>query len=449
MNSISGVSIKNYRAIDNAEFKAKPITIIVGPNNCGKSSVLEAMSLAISEDNNFKDSLGYSVLQYLSNKYSIGNLARNPKDSVLIDIDNCKTELTVIYSGYPDNEKGRVIQDFLKKSIDSFFERADIIKEINYSFNENSKYNLKSGQQSQPAPINIHDWNLRDTYPDKKQDSNIISDEENDIYIKNIENSFSENLNRYIHSLKEDINSEIFNAKKLILSRFKSEFLENIQFRLIFRDNLKNQMLKRFMNYFQDKFPFGIQINNNCQKRTLISGLEKKAVPLEKLHDLVVEKNLINETITRIVNEIPYINDIRKTDKGMMVSLAGHDNMLPISSMGDGFKSILEVFFLSALAKQGVVILEEPEVSLHPGYIQMFCEMVINSSKETQFFFSTHSRDIIEEILETARQKNSLDDIAILRMHNRMDLHASEIEILSGTEALDDIESINCDLRGV
>ena len=45
MLKVYSVSIKNYRAIENLEFSPNSINVFVGPNNCGKSSVLEAIAV--------------------------------------------------------------------------------------------------------------------------------------------------------------------------------------------------------------------------------------------------------------------------------------------------------------------------------------------------------------------------------------------------------------------
>jgi AAA15 family ATPase/GTPase len=117
--------------------------------------------------------------------------------------------------------------------------------------------------------------------------------------------------------------------------------------------------------------------------------------------------------------------------------------------MGDGFKSMLKIFYLSVLAKNGVITLEEPELSLHPGYIEMLADAIIFCSKETQFFISTHSNDLIQSLLEVADHNNCLDSIQIIKMHPRLDTHTIEAEEIPGAEALEDIETINIDLRGI
>ena len=144
-----------------------------------------------------------------------------------------------------------------------------------------------------------------------------------------------------------------------------------------------------------------------------------------------------------------YFEDIRKTDEGLQIFLKNQSTPLPISSMGDGFSSLLKLTFMNSLADEGVIILEEPEVSLHPGFIYILCEAILNNSKESQFFISTHSMDFIRALLKVVRWGGRIDDIQIIRMHTRLEIQSPDIEILNGDDAINEIEEIGRDLRGI
>ena len=47
---IDSVRIKNFRSLQNIEVQLKPITLLVGANNAGKTSFLRALSLALHAD---------------------------------------------------------------------------------------------------------------------------------------------------------------------------------------------------------------------------------------------------------------------------------------------------------------------------------------------------------------------------------------------------------------
>ncbi len=59
---LTKLELKNFRVLKNAEFELKPITILVGENGTGKSTVLYALSfLAQSLDRmNYRNSIDLS-----------------------------------------------------------------------------------------------------------------------------------------------------------------------------------------------------------------------------------------------------------------------------------------------------------------------------------------------------------------------------------------------------
>jgi hypothetical protein len=112
--------------------------------------------------------------------------------------------------------------------------------------------------------------------------------------------------------------------------------------------------------------------------------------------------------------------------------------------MGDGFKTTLKISMLSQLVKDGILILEEPEATLHPGYIDLAAEHLITAAREnnTQLFISTHSSEFIRSMLDYAG-----DDIRIFRMHKSGD--SIGYTIFEGEDAVRKVKDIEIDLRGI
>ena len=187
------------------------------------------------------------------------------------------------------------------------------------------------------------------------------------------------------------------------------------------------------------------------KKFQTIINFEHSNLPLEinQLHDLVISNNKITKSLEKLKEKIVYFEDIRKTDEGLQIFLKNQSSPLPISSMGDGFSSLLKLTFMNSLADEGVIILEEPEVSLNPGFIYILCEAILNNSKGSQFFISTHSMDFIRALLKVVRWGGRIDDIQIIRMHTRLEIQSPDIEILNGDDAINEIEEIGRDLRGI
>ncbi|MBK9257143.1 MAG: AAA family ATPase [Saprospiraceae bacterium] len=58
---ISKINLTNYKAFDKAELKIKPITILLGANSVGKSSIIQFLLLleqtVLAEQRNYKSAL--------------------------------------------------------------------------------------------------------------------------------------------------------------------------------------------------------------------------------------------------------------------------------------------------------------------------------------------------------------------------------------------------------
>lgn len=438
MDGPKEISIKNYRALDDVSFQPKPVNVFVGPNNSGKSSILEAIALLISGRNKCKDSLGVSVLNEIIQKYSIDYLIRGVNKSIQVSYGDNRMSIELYPSGYPKDETGTMIQNYFSKLIHDYFSQPDIYSKYRSRYNEQRKPNF--------MPIlRLNQKKVMGSFPPE------IRPRPDDFNVNN--ELIDQSLEDYVRSLQEIFESSIFDAKKTLVSGFSNDTLDYLYVILDF-DDIEYPRNRReiydFLRYIYDDGIVTIY-SKDSEKINFVSdlGTADDALSVEELHDEVVKRNLMSESQDWLISNIPYIGDIRKTDEGMFVSLSGYDWTIPLSSMGDGLKSILKTVYLSVLAKNGIIVLEEPEVSLHPGYIEMLADSILSCSRKTQFFVSTHSEDLIESLLKLASINGCVDAVQVIIMHNRIDIHASEAEALSGSEALDDIETINADLRGV
>jgi len=106
MNIIKDVQIMNYKGIEEMQFPCSSINIIVGPNNTGKSSILESIWMAISSLNNFEDNLG-THLSDIGITENIRYLIHQGKQKSTITLEMVEDDiitLDLLYSerGYPE-----------------------------------------------------------------------------------------------------------------------------------------------------------------------------------------------------------------------------------------------------------------------------------------------------------------------------------------------------------
>jgi len=437
MNDIQKVSIKNFRAIDEISFIPKRINIFVGPNNSGKSSALEAIALLKSSENRCEDSLGVYVLGEIIDKYSMDYLFQDIEKPIEISNNNICISMQYYSEGYPTDTNGSLIREYFNEITQEYFNQPDTVNRIRSRYNPESRYRSTTSRIIQQSRL----------------DGSLPSDSQRRLDYEDMETEdLDERLDSYIKNLQNKIESHLYDKKKIVISGFSDKnpiFLYLILEKENMRLMRQQEEIFDFMRYRIKNFH--AIYSHTHQSTGFVSDYdtEYQSRRVDELHDKVVRKNLISESHHRIISKIPYIEDIRKTDDGLFVSLRGQNRIIPLSSMGDGFKSMLKIFYLSVLAKNGVITLEEPELSLHPGYIEMLADAIIFCSSDTQFFISTHSNDLIQSLLEVADQNNCLDSVQIIKMHPRLDTHTIEAEEIPGAEALEDIETINIDLRGI
>lgn len=399
------IEIKNYRGLRHVVFSPKSINIIVGPNNVGKSSILEAVGLLLSSKNNFKDILlennifSFDIddivdfVGYLINfrEYPARYLIRVNAQSSVIRGTVGKTEysLHLEYIDYPKaTEKIReLLIPYLKKEVNKI---ARIIVEF-------PTFGIKS---------------------------------------KNIE------------KIKQNIFTNILKQPMLLLYLYK-----------VYKNRSKEicSVYVHFDTTEDEKYTSLLTLKRGVKR--IYSRKKVKKVPLvlnfsklafasdiEGLYDIVVEKGKILSTIRILTEKMPYISDIRKTEKGIYIYIS-HKESIPLSSMGDGFITLLKLSFLVSLAEKGVIILEEPEVSLHPAFLDIIAEEIVNNSDSVQFFISTHSLDFLYSALERAEEKGKLNEINVIRLHRKRAEDTILVEILDGREAKRKIDEIGLDLR--
>jgi len=456
MNTIDHVTIQNYRAIQKIEFSPKPINIFVGRNNCGKSSILQALALNLAGSTNFKDAVGNNIWVDLvyGKKYNVDFLPFNGTNQITIECKinkhHLKSTIEIISDGYPNDERGSIIQTFFQKKIEEFLQKESTVSQIKETY-------FSLGKKSDTRQLTFDGISQPSTYQDEIENPPIS---ENYDILKNY-------FHNYISHLKDELTIDLFKQRKVVFSGYRDNKLEYISIVFLnapirrmpserYPSSSDNLTRRFFMEFLDNRMSSRLAIVNiyNTKKdnlSVLIANLEHSNEPFDisRLHDLSIESNKINKTLENLRGKIPYFQDIRKTDFGLQIFVKGQNNPLPLSSMGDGFNSLLKLTFMNNFLNNGTIILEEPEISLHPGFLFILCEAMMSNSKESQFFISTHSIDFIKTILKVSEWSKQLDNIQIIRMHSQPDIQNLEIETISGICAKDEIENIGRDLRGI
>ncbi len=146
-------------------------------------------------------------------------------------------------------------------------------------------------------------------------------------------------------------------------------------------------------------------------KRYFVKGLQTDYVgpSAENLGEL-----LANPKISKATNkwfnklEIPYKVKIEPSGNYYEIVFLPKNSKIKVSSMhiGLGYPLILPFIVQCIIANNKIILIEEPEVHLHPKLEADLADLIVESSLErnNQFIIETHSEDFLLRILKSIRQ---------------------------------------------
>ena len=371
---VTKVIIENFKSIkDEISFEIKKIAnkscfILLGINESGKSNILEAISLL------------------------------NPEQKVDYNID-CNSEaeeekkkISITYELQIDNYNFYKKQ-FIKKGLDENLVNTIEITKIERKISINSE-NVRTDF--------FHIW-IKDAK--KEFGKYALNEENNKIEIKTDEN------------VKEDSDGEknILDKNKLetfLEDEFYDLFNKNVP-KIIFWKSSEEKYLinkKIDLNIFKEDLNASVPLKN-CFK---IAGIEKIK---EKIDSVVGQsakiatlKDLLNEKVTEHINNVwkEHKINIRFEIDNMQLSflIEEKDNTLPkyeLNQRSDGFKHFISILLNLSVEnetsqlKNKIILLDEPEVHLHPSGEKYLRDELLEIAKNNFVFFATHSIFMVDK----------------------------------------------------
>jgi len=442
MEILKKIEIKNYRGLRYIEFTPRSINVIVGPNNTGKSSILEAISLAISAKSKFEDSVGFNFFEYLFElkKYNpkyITHINENKAEIQIVLENKKKYTVTIEHypKGLPDDGRYGLVVEYLEKYAKRITDR-ELGREYQL-LKEASEYFLESIKN----------------YIDETKIEELKRDFLRKYLPREIRRYAEDEYQKLIEQLTDELSTYVMSSSKIMITIYNPNN-EIAGLYLYIPERTRTRIYTRTLRHYLPPIYLGgiytiVRPKLDTPSFNVVLNFQKSAVAsnVGNLYDLAVSKGKIKNAIEILKERIPYVEDIRKIEQGMYVLVSHHNVPIPLSSMGDGFVTLLKLSFLIALAENGILILEEPEVSLHPYFMDIVAEEIVTNSKNVQFFISTHSLDMLTSLLEKAEEEDKLDDVNIICLHYREDTKKVYAEVLSGTDAKNEIDEIGTDLR--
>ena len=402
---INQIDISNFKGITKLAFKPKMINIIVGKNNTCKTSLLESIDIMF----NYED---------VANKYP-----RHLSSLVNTGAENC--DISIIVDGTQKKigiKHANDIESFLriKKDLITVFMNTILKRNQNFAVTEEFKGDVDK------KFTELIDPELR---------SNLVK---NSIFLLKNGNGLELKYRISVPSQKfSTIVGEIcaYLRKKYDLQVDDEELIFSLDYWL-FTSSRTNRPTKK-----KDV----VLIKNLLQEIRRISVREKEPESVEKI--LKIEK---------ILKEHNLIDNLERLDFDFVSFKNGKSaKAIPFDFLGDGFRALVGLlwFVISKKTKDNIILLDEPDAHMHPGYINELVKIIIDFSKNlnTQFFIATHNSDLIDAFLTNSFPNDETEfvkkELTFLIMEKAKDFTVSEF--LNYDEAQRTKNELFLDLRGI
>ncbi|MCF8380145.1 MAG: AAA family ATPase [Bacteroidales bacterium] len=338
---IQKICIKNYRLfgtsenfelnnlnIPNQNDEGSGLTVFVGENGSGKTSLLEAISLPL--------------LSYKSDGFSITDF-NNPNEKVLIevlaekDFDFDGTMPNAHYKG-----KGFSFEAGLRTRENKAFLSSVVVHDQKF---------IKADGQDKPKE-NSPDLRVSVNNPFKGTRFS-----ENDILFLD--------KNRIYQIRKGSYNTTRFDR---LMEDFDFQYVKNVGS----VENLHALLDEKVKKHIEHKF------------------LEKAVSKFREISNIGITLNLFK-------NWNPFENGFfgEKLENQLQIS---------IGQLGSGFEMIFTFLYSFYLSEQSgkdlIALVDEPELHLHPTIQNEFVRFLLEASKKSQIFLTTHSPLLIKQLLK-------------------------------------------------
>lgn len=343
---ISKVQIKNYRLFkkeDNFNIKnfnipdnqnlGSGLTVIVGENGCGKTSVLEAIAL--------------TLLEYKTDSFNINDM-NDPNNETEITIDaNNSFKVKGIFPNTEFEAKG--------------------FKFIGKTRERNNKNKLLSLTMTDQLYISTSDEKPKPGSPDLRV---------------SVASSFG--IKRYNEL-------DVLYLDKNRLYQTRGGIYNNTRF-----DRIMEDFNFQYYKENNNRENLNVVLNNKIKK-----GLKNKFLEeaINKFYDI----SGYSIKLDFIDNYLPFKNAkfVIETENNLQVDL---------SSLGSGYEMLFSLIYSYYMSKQNgktlIILIDEPELHLHPKLQEKFVDFIIEIAKESQVILTTHSPLLIKQLAYNENVKN-------------------------------------------
>ena len=368
------LTINNIGKLKNAEVVIDGITVITGENDTGKSTVGKVLWSVFNSFFEIKKQIRTdkisSILEELRRVSSMQDIRNNLVHSSIVEYD-------------------LDLNDFLKQ----LEKKLEVLNDVR-GLDDESKDELKDTLEKIKKRINLSDdeimkkitqINFNKEFNSQINNLNFLEEGNIDLKIKN------KNINLIISDDKIQI-KDFFSLYEDVMLLDNPRIIDNLAENIILS---ANKIFSIIENLHNSKFISMLRNDKSSTATDNILNEEKLSKIEEKLNKIVDGKFL-------------------KKDFGVYFYRNKSGKEINIKNLSTGFKvfSIIKLLIQNnQLRENGTIILDEPEIHLHPEWQLKFAELIVLLQKEfgMHILLTTHSPYFLNAI-EVFSERHKIDD---------------------------------------
>lgn len=372
------LTLENIAKVRKADVEINGITVIAGENNTGKSTVGKALYSVFNSLYHVENQIREERVRTISN-FLDGLYLRAKQDYINISATNRRAIAERLIENYYE-QSNQV--EYIKSVIVSF-----LSKEV-----EQDTEALKSKE--------VDEISCRIKEVLEVSDDEILKL----VLVSKLNSEFNRQINNIYHDDKGTIYLAIRKEQTEIV--ISGNFVKEIQ---------KPISLQTEVVYLDDPFVLDesgsfVEMNlSNFVRRTMRgdhrSDVREKLINRRK-ESTTIDEILINRKLKRIYEKLDAICDgqiIPREAYGFGYKRKDSNKILDVKNISTGLKTfvILKTLLINGTLKEnGTIILDEPEIHLHPQWQLLFAELIVLIQKEfnMHILLNTHSPYFLQAI---------------------------------------------------
>lgn len=370
------LKISNVGKIEKAEIDIDGITVIAGENNAGKSTIGKLLFAIFNSMNNMDGKIALERKNRINNIINISLQGRALQNTANFterrrNINALTKRLSDAIMEYINGEMVESFDNFVRNQINesSFFENEEDMEEF-----------IKECTSKVESLLNISD---------KKVMTEVIT------------RWFSRVFEKQISPLREEgIESEV----EMTIKDKKISYLfkENVCVRWDSEINILHQAFYIDNPFVIDKMSIHYGIDKITESHLLRFLLNENGDIFDNIFDAVMAKDKLDE-IYNILGEVVEGDIETNQDGEYFFKSSNYDKPLNVINLSTGMKSfalIKRLLESGSIKEKDVLILDEPEIHLHPEWQLLYAKLIVLLQKkfDLSMIITTHSPYFLDAI---------------------------------------------------